>query len=88
MGAMRRTKRSKLPKAKRKPRVRRKVDRNGYSQGWEGDWEQVSDVDYVQCCDCALVHVVKHRVNGGLLEWQWNLSDSETKKARRLLVTR
>lgn len=52
-------------------------------QIYDGDWYDAGEFDYEICCDCLLVHRVRHRLYKGKLQLQVIRDGKETAKLRR-----
>jgi len=59
------------------------VSKTVYEQSCDGEWEFVPKDGYVQCCDCGLVHRIKHRIRNGFREWRWTRDNRRTAQSRR-----
>lgn len=55
-----------------------------YYQITEGEWVQVVKRGYRHaCCDCALTHILDHRMRDGKLEIRYRTDRRATSAARR-----
>ena len=57
---------------------------DGSIQIWDGKWYRLGMKPLHQCCHCALVHEVDHKIERGVVFERWREDKHETRKMRKL----
>jgi hypothetical protein len=64
-----------------------RVDRNGYTQAYDGQWNTLpTRLWKIRCCDCGLVHLLELRVHKGKVQFKADRDMRATAQVRRRLV--